>query len=61
MDPTTTTSNQESIENLESNLINQFNCLGTTDKEELVKQLIKLVGPSLGQEGASFFLDMNNW
>lgn len=46
---------------LEQSLLQQFSCLGTTDKEELVKQLQKLIGSQLNETTASFFLDMNNW
>lgn len=46
---------------LEQSLLQQFSCLGTTDKEELVKQLQKLLGSQLNESTASFFLDMNNW
>lgn len=46
---------------LEQSLLQQFSCLGTTDKEELVKQLQRLLGSQLNESAASFFLDMNNW
>ena len=42
-------------------LLQQFSCMGTTDKDELVKQLQMLVGNNLNEAAAAFFLDMNNW
>lgn len=42
-------------------LLQQFSCLGTTDKDELIKQLQKLAGDNINASTASFFLDMNNW
>lgn len=46
---------------LEQSLLQQFSCLGTTDKDDLVRQLQKFIGNSLNETTASFFLDMNNW
>ncbi|KAL1491588.1 hypothetical protein ABEB36_012163 [Hypothenemus hampei] len=48
---------------IEQSLLQQFSCMGTTDKDELVQQLQKLLGsPShLNYNTAAFFLDMNNW
>ncbi|KAJ3665810.1 hypothetical protein Zmor_001286 [Zophobas morio] len=46
---------------IEQSLLQQFSCMGTTDKEELVQQLQKLLGSSLNYSTAAFFLDMNNW
>lgn len=46
---------------LEQSLLQQFSCLGTTDRDELIKQLQRLLGSSLNWETAAFFLDMNNW
>lgn len=48
-------------DDMEVGLVNQFSCLGTTDKDVLVAQLQKLVGPQLNASAAQFFLDMNNW
>jgi hypothetical protein len=39
----------------------QLSCMGTTDKDVLVAQLQKIIGPSLNPYAAQFFLDMNNW
>ncbi|XP_050308788.1 protein ILRUN [Anthonomus grandis grandis] len=48
---------------IEQSLLQQFSCMGTTDKDELIQQLQKLLGsPShLNHSTAAFFLDMNNW
>lgn len=47
---------------LEGTLLRQFSSLGTTDKEVLVHEFQKLIGPNqLSSEGCGFFLDMNNW
>ncbi|XP_076351283.1 protein ILRUN-like [Tachypleus tridentatus] len=46
---------------LDANLLQQFSCLGTTDREVLVSQLQKLLGNQLNPAGCTFFLDMNNW
>ncbi|XP_043478039.1 protein ILRUN [Leptopilina heterotoma] len=47
---------------LDQNLLHQFSCLGTTDKDDLVKQLQRLLaGSHLNEATATFFLDMNNW
>ncbi|XP_060523624.1 protein ILRUN [Cylas formicarius] len=48
---------------IEQSLLQQFSCMGTTDKDELVQQLQKLLGSPthLNYSTAAFFLDMNNW
>lgn len=46
---------------IDQNLLLQFSCMNTTDREELIKQMQKLLGPSLNYNTASFFLDMSNW
>lgn len=46
---------------IEQSLLQQFSCMGTTDREELVQQLQKLLGSNLNSSTAAFFLDMNNW
>lgn len=46
---------------IDQTLLQQFSCLGTTDRDELVKQLQMLVGNNLNEAAAAFFLDMNNW
>ncbi|KAJ8676526.1 hypothetical protein QAD02_012313 [Eretmocerus hayati] len=50
------------VDELDQHLLQQFSCLGTTDKDDLVKQLQKvLAGSQLNETAAAFFLDMNNW
>jgi len=46
---------------IDQTFLQQFSCLGTTDRDELVKQLQILVGNNLNEAAAAFFLDMNNW
>lgn len=46
---------------VDQQLLQQFRCLGTTDKEELVKQMKVLVGDHIGSNSARFLLDMNDW
>lgn len=46
---------------VDQHLLQQFSCMGTTDKDELVRQLQKLAGNNMNATTASFFLDMNNW
>lgn len=46
---------------LDQNLLMQFNCMGTTDKDDLITQLVKLTSGNVSQNTASFFLEMNNW
>lgn len=48
------------VDDFDQELLQQFSCMGTTDKEILVSQLQKLVG-SANKAAAIFFLDMNNW
>lgn len=46
---------------IDQNLLLQFSCMNTTDRDELVNQMQRLLGPSLNRNTASFFLDMSNW
>ncbi|GFW45159.1 protein ILRUN [Trichonephila clavipes] len=46
---------------LDAGLLQQFSCLGTTDRDVLISQLQKLLGDQLNPAGCAFFLDMNNW
>ncbi|CAG4951284.1 unnamed protein product [Parnassius apollo] len=46
---------------IDQNLLLQFSCMNTTDREELIVQMQRLLGPSLNYNTASFFLDMSNW
>lgn len=45
-----------------SSLLLQFQCLGTSDREALIKDFQRLLAPmQLSVEGCTFFLEMNNW
>lgn len=47
---------------LEGKLLQQFSSLGTTDKEVLISEFQRLLGPNqITVKGCEFFLDMNNW
>lgn len=46
---------------IDTSFLQQFSCLGTTDHEELISQLQKVMGNQLNHTTARFFLDMNNW
>lgn len=52
---------QQSAADIDMSFLQQFSCLGTTDHDELVNQLQKIMGNQLNLETARFFLDMNNW
>lgn len=46
---------------IDQSLLQQFSCMGTTDRDVLIAQLHKLVGHQLNPTGCAFYLDMNNW
>lgn len=46
---------------IDQNLLLQFSCMNTTDREELIGQMQRFLGPSMNYNTASFFLDMSNW
>lgn len=46
---------------IDQTLLHQFSCMGTTDKDDLVKQLQAIVGHQINSNTAAFFLEMNNW
>ena len=48
-------------EDMEASLLRQFNCMLTTDKEVLVKELQTLVGANLNEHTARFYLEMTDW
>ena len=39
----------------------QFGCMQTQDKEELVNQMLRLVGTNMNYTTARFYLEMNQW
>ncbi|KAL3270518.1 hypothetical protein HHI36_021057 [Cryptolaemus montrouzieri] len=53
--------NPTSAVEVEQSLLQQFSCMGTTDRDELVYQLQRLLGKDINYSTAAFFLDMNNW
>lgn len=53
--------NRQNHGEIDQNLLLQFSCMNTTDREELIGQMQRLLGPSLNYNTASFFLDMSNW
>ncbi|XP_053950042.1 protein ILRUN [Anastrepha ludens] len=46
---------------IDSLLLQQFSCLGTTDHEDLVKQFQSLMNNQVDQDAAKFYLEMSNW
>lgn len=46
---------------IDMSFLQQFSCMGTTDHDELVHQLLKVIGGPLSVDTAKFFLEMNNW
>lgn len=47
---------------IDGKLLQQFSSMGTTDREVLISDFQKLLGPNqLTPAGCAFFLDMNNW
>lgn len=46
---------------IEFELINKLNTMGTRDKEDLLAQFQSIVGSQLSPGGCSFYLEMGNW
>lgn len=48
---------------VEGKLAQQFGCMGTVDREVLVREFQRILGPQqeLSPQHCAFFLDMNNW
>ncbi|KAG5838269.1 hypothetical protein ANANG_G00221990 [Anguilla anguilla] len=46
---------------LDSELMQKFSCMGTTDKDVLISEFQRLLGFQLNPAGCAFFLDMTNW
>ena len=61
MDIDENTGKSQQQQDIESSFLRQFSCLGTTDHDELVGQLQKLLGNNITYPTARFFLDMNDW
>lgn len=56
-----TSPSQPQPTDIELILLHQFSRMGTTDHDELVNQLQRVLGNQLNYTTARFFLDMNNW
>ena len=46
---------------LDNELMQKLNTLGTRDKEDLVNQFQSIVGSQMTRGCCSFYLDMGNW
>jgi len=46
---------------LDNELMQKLNTLGTRDKEDLINQFQSIVGNQMSRSGCSFYLDMGNW
>lgn len=46
---------------IEQSFLDRFSCLGTTDHDELVEQLLLIVDRKINYSTGRFFLEMNNW
>ena len=42
-------------------MVSQLGCLQTQDREELVNQMLRLVGTNINYQSAVFYLEMNQW
>lgn len=49
------------VDELEGGFIQQFSSMQTLDREDLVKQMLKLVGSNVNSSSARFYLEMNQW
>ena len=48
-------------DDLDNELMQKLNTLGTRDKEDLVDQFQSIVGTQMTRGCCSFYLDMGNW
>ena len=46
---------------IDSLLLQQFSCMGTTDHDDLIKQFQSLMNNQMNEDSARFFLEMSNW
>lgn len=46
---------------IDSQLLQQFSCMGTTDHEDLISQFQSLMNNQMNRESARFYLEMSNW
>lgn len=42
-------------------LLSQFKCLGTTDRDTLISELFSLLNGQISKEQCAFVLEMANW
>lgn len=46
---------------MDTDLMQRFSRMGTTDKDVLISEFQRLLGYQLNPAGCAFFLDMTNW
>jgi hypothetical protein len=46
---------------VDSQLLQQFSSMATTDREVLIAEFQRLLGNQISMADCAFFLDMNNW
>jgi len=49
------------VDEVESGLLEQFSSMQTKDRDDLVKQMVRLVGHNINSAAARFYLEMNQW
>ena len=49
------------VDDVVSQMEAQMGCLQTQDREELVNQMLRLVGTNINYTTATFYLEMNQW
>ena len=42
-------------------VVSQFGCMQTHDQDDLVNQMLRLVGTNMNMSAARFYLEMNQW
>ena len=42
-------------------VVSQFGCMQTHDQDDLVNQMLRLVGANMNMSAARFYLEMNQW
>jgi len=46
---------------LDTGLLEQFSCMQTLDHDDLISQMMRLVGTNINISSAKFYLEMNQW
>lgn len=49
------------VDDLEGGLLEQFSSMQTIDRDELIQQMVRLVGANISNTVARFYLEMNQW